>query len=314
MTHRSGPGREPGERPGKWQDPERQQRKVRLKEYLSGIVDLDAASRSRTRAPGGLWDAPALEAPRVVWLYWHQGWDDAPEIARMCRDSWRAFNPGYEIRDIDYEWVQATYGDQLRLQPKVGVPGFSDRLRTRLLSEHGGVWADATIFCSQPLDAWVHLLLTPARFFAFADPTPDRIVGTWFLAATRESPLVGAWDDVLRAYLENLEREDRTMHAYFFTHYALEFIIDASAGMRAWWDAMPKVSIAGPVALGRFANLSSKEPPPRAFDEADHARMHELLALSPLHRLTRKGAVAAGFPNARATIDLLADHVARAGG
>jgi hypothetical protein len=314
MTDWSGLVDQPDKRPRIWQDPEREKRNARLREYLAGIVDLDTASWNSTPLPGGLWDAPAFKVPRVVWLYWHQGWDDAPEVAQVCLESWRAFNPGYEIRPIDHAWVKATYGEQLRFQPKIGVVGFSDRLRMKLLSEHGGIWADATIFCSQPLDAWIHILLTPSRLFAFADPSPERIVATWFLAAMPRSPLLEAWDDVLRTYLMNLEREDRTMHAYFFTHYALEFIIDSSLTMHAWWDAMPKVAIATSVALSRFAKLASKEPPPRAFGEDDHARIREILTLSPIHRLTRKGAVAAGFPNARVVIDILADYVARATG
>ena len=34
----------------------------------------------------------------------------------------------------------------------ISIVKFSDLLRLRLLSCHGGVWADATLFCVQPLD------------------------------------------------------------------------------------------------------------------------------------------------------------------
>jgi hypothetical protein len=52
-----------------------------------------------------------------------------------------------------------------------------------LLRRHGGVWADATCYCLQPLAEWLPSKLAPAGFFAFDRPAPDRMLASWFLAA-----------------------------------------------------------------------------------------------------------------------------------
>src|SRR6185503_7820639 len=31
--------------------------------------------------------------PRVIWTFWTQGWDRAPDICKLCRKSWEMMNP-----------------------------------------------------------------------------------------------------------------------------------------------------------------------------------------------------------------------------
>ena len=38
---------------------------------------------------------------KTIWLIWFQGWDNAPEIAERCLDSWRYYNPEWTIVLLD---------------------------------------------------------------------------------------------------------------------------------------------------------------------------------------------------------------------
>ena len=38
------------------------------------------------------------ELPRIVWLYWNQGYEAAPEIVRYCIDLWIKNNPDWHVR------------------------------------------------------------------------------------------------------------------------------------------------------------------------------------------------------------------------
>ena len=38
---------------------------------------------------------------KTIWLTWFQGWDNAPEIAERCLDSWRYYNPDWTIVLLD---------------------------------------------------------------------------------------------------------------------------------------------------------------------------------------------------------------------
>ena len=58
----------------------------------------------------------------------------------------------------------------------------ANMIRLKLLLEHGGVWADATLFCNQPLDEWIDEA-TRSGAFMFDNPGPDREIANWFIAA-----------------------------------------------------------------------------------------------------------------------------------
>src|ERR1700733_6707710 len=91
-------------------------------------------------------DAPA-PVSRTIWMYWHDGWDKAPEICHLCLQSWRQRNPGYEVHALDLETLKTVLDDPPRQKDMAFVRGYANRVRLRLLRTHGGVWADATNFC-----------------------------------------------------------------------------------------------------------------------------------------------------------------------
>ncbi len=123
--------------------------------------------------------------PRVVWIYWQQGEDNAPEIVKRCVASWRIRNPGWSIRVLDAGSVQGPAGlsqEWFTGRTDISLQFLSDMIRVALLSRHGGVWADASVFCSQPLDDWLPQRM-PSGFFAFAGIRRGRMIGSPFMAA-----------------------------------------------------------------------------------------------------------------------------------
>lgn len=122
---------------------------------------------------------------------WSQGLERAPLVVKECYASWRALNPGWQIIFLD-DTNLADYVDvEAVIHPKsdVKIQARSDIIRVNLLARYGGVWADATCFCRQPLDSWLPEV-TRSGFFAFSDPTRSRLIDAWFMAASPECPLI----------------------------------------------------------------------------------------------------------------------------
>ncbi len=101
---------------------------------------------------------PALEGK--IWMCWWQGLDAAPEIVRACVNSVRRNAGGREVVIVtnqnlgDYVDIPGWVIDKV----KAGVitrTNLSDLLRLSLLAEHGGLWLDATFWCSGPLEDMV---------------------------------------------------------------------------------------------------------------------------------------------------------------
>ena len=93
-----------------------------------------------------------------VFIFWYQGWIDAPEIVQICLDSW--LKSQLDIIMIDgNNYSEYVNSDQRRLLQKVeGLIGkslsyqhFADLLRLCLLANNlHSVWADATVYLVSP--------------------------------------------------------------------------------------------------------------------------------------------------------------------
>jgi hypothetical protein len=135
--------------------------------------------------------------PRIVWILWIQGAEQAPDLVKGCVASWRELNPGWDVRVLDGSTAEpylrraAVPAHRLALLPPEKRANI---LRMRLLTEEGGVWADATTFCLQPLEGWLPDCMR-AGFFCFRDPGADRLVANWFLASDRGGRLAMLWRD-----------------------------------------------------------------------------------------------------------------------
>lgn len=152
-------------------------------------------------------DSKAL--PKVIWMYWHSGFDTAPEVAQLAVKSWQVMNPEYDVRLLDDSNLESYLGFDFKavfqsMSVRCLFPTKADILRLYLLSRYGGVWVDATTFCMTPLNEWLPQALAPCGVFNFKQKNnPTRPIEAWFIAAPQGSPVIG---DVLAQYVEYLNK------------------------------------------------------------------------------------------------------------
>lgn len=88
-----------------------------------------------------------------IWVCWWQGLDNAPDLVKVCIESITK-NAGNHrvivITDDNYkeyvnipEWIEEKKNSGI-----ISRTHYSDILRLSLLAEYGGMWLDATFFCS----------------------------------------------------------------------------------------------------------------------------------------------------------------------
>lgn len=283
-------------------------RKAELFAYLDDAVGAGAllAEIALQKPVPALCHVEPVRLPRHVWLYWHDGWEAAPEIVKLCLRSWQERNPQHEVHALD--WASLP---QFLPKPPVHkhaskLNGLANRVRLKLLRTHGGVWADATLFCTQPLDAWLPMLMPMARMFAFASPAPDRIVATWFLASMPHAPLMRAWERVYAAYFDKLESEGRWIHAYFAMAYILEYIAARHPELHSVWEAMPKVPAPESGRVATIASLREEGmPQTHALSPEQRREIAQTLKSVVMQKLTWKGAVRDKTPAAAQVLEIL---------
>lgn len=137
--------------------------------------------------------------PKKLFMYWHQGWDNAPDFVKRCSATWQRHNPTWDINLLD----AATIGEKVKLPAALKtldlpLPALSDVIRIYLLKKYGGVWVDATLWCTRPLDDWIETVCDRSGFFAYDKPGADRPVSSWFLAASADCRIVDLWHSAVR--------------------------------------------------------------------------------------------------------------------
>ena len=118
---------------------------------------------------------PELAGRKIIWQYWAQGYDHVPDIVGECLSSVEKYKGDYllvrltddTLRDYIDIPVQAVHNSR-----EAGLVFYSDLLRFALLSVYGGVWLDATVMLSAPLQ---DRLVDDAFFMFQRDPAaPDK--------------------------------------------------------------------------------------------------------------------------------------------
>lgn len=100
-----------------------------------------------------------LQEP-VLWVFWWQGEDAAPEIVKICIRSMRKHSGDARLQVVDSfnyrEFVPVSEGMEEKLRcGQISLTHFSDYYRMALLEHQGGIWIDGSVFVQRALSGSV---------------------------------------------------------------------------------------------------------------------------------------------------------------
>ncbi|MCT2541234.1 capsular polysaccharide synthesis protein [Sedimentimonas flavescens] len=162
--------------------------------------------------------------PRNIWMLWLQGFEKAPPLVQTCVTSWRELNSDWNLHLLTQEtladYLEADFVEDL-FSAQLPNSKIANIARLALINRHGGVWADADVYCVKPLDEWIDQAAA-SGFFAFrfeeADAwlkdesvplinrclarTDDRVMANWFLAGHPNNFIAGEYVSRHLAFLK----------------------------------------------------------------------------------------------------------------
>ncbi len=244
-----------------------------IEAFLTSKKDHGAAANSLRRSKR---DHHSIHLPRCIHMFWDKGFDEAPEIVKLCTQSWQTFNPSWDIilhdqQSADQILRRDAFPDQMK------VAHYADLLRIRLLKEGGGVWVDASCLCLRPLDHWLPNIFNQCDFFAFHRPGGQRLISSWFLGTIAESAIIREMDSVFAAYWAwQSQRSDSP--PYFWFHYLFEHLAKTQPDVRQRWLQAPKLSAIPVHQLKRLLT--------GAIEDGGHLR--DGIRATPVQKLTHK--------------------------
>lgn len=181
---------------------------------------------------------------KIIYILWFQGFDNAPEIVKMCVESWEKYNHDWNIILIDNNNIN----NYIRLDSyitdicikNIEKCHLSDIIRSILLKFYGGVWVDATTFCNKPLNDWLPNYINEG-FFAFDKPGPDRLLSNWFIYSEKNNYIIDKWCNKTLEYY-NINNK---AHTYFIHHYIFFDLYNLDIIFKEIWDKVSKLSANG---------------------------------------------------------------------
>jgi len=177
--------------------------------------------------------------PKHIYTFWHS--EKLPSLVKHCVGTWKKFNPDYKITIINennynnYTSIDVKLLRNFSLEKKQRT---SDFVRTCVLKEHGGVWMDATIICTDSLNT---ILNNSKNFLAYTmhGKLKYPIIENWFFACTKGNEFMMLWYDefIIRAnkfssfkdYIDDRKKyvnvPIRYITEYFSMHISAQYII-----------------------------------------------------------------------------------------
>jgi len=233
---------------------------------------------------------------KTIYILWLQGFKNAPEIVQSCVSSWIDKNPTWNVILLDESTVEKyiDISDIVKFK-MISKASMSDVIRISLLKKYGGLWVDATTYCTRPLDDWLVERITQG-FFAFnfeksSNIPPDRPISSWFLYAEKDNYIIDCWYEKTVDYCKNTEiignenpestkvkwLKGKLEEHYFWFHYLFENLYLSDNRFKNIWDTVPKLSEKGPHYIQHSGMLSRI---------TNNVKKHIDFKKTPLYKLT----------------------------
>ena len=164
------------------------------------------------------------EIERNIFLFWWDGFNNAPEIVKRCNASVRENYTDCNIIEITkYNYKKYTDINKIIINDfekgKISIQTFSDILRFNLLKNNGGIWIDSTIFFLQKYDLFESLQEKAFESINFSSTNNflnyKNQYCSWsgyFIAARKNALIVNVINDIFEKYYVKY----RTYSIYFF--------------------------------------------------------------------------------------------------
>lgn len=171
----------------------------------------------------------------VIWIFWYQGMDEAPELIKKCYQSIKNNLNDYKIIILDknnyMNYVDIPAFIIKKFEKKIiSITHFSDILRTAILVKYGGLWLDATVYCSGNKEIE---MIEKRNFFVYRNAwwNSDTIdMESWLIYSKKNNVILKKTLELLYIYW----KKNNYLYNYFLFH--LFFKLSKEKYLDEWKD------------------------------------------------------------------------------
>lgn len=214
---------------------------------------------------------------KIIWICWWQGIEKAPSIVKRCNESVYKHFSDWDIRII----TKANYSEYITIPEDIvdkwerGIISnthMSDILRLELLIKFGGLWLDATIYCT---NSQIPTSILNSTIFVYQTLRPGCDgkavpLSNWLIYASKDNRAL----KLTRDLLYHQWRTSKRLPTYFMFHYLMMMAFEI---FNDEYERMPKFCNSIPHILQYSLTKSF-----------DQSYWNDLVKMSCFHKLTYK--------------------------
>lgn len=186
-------------------------------------------------------DKPNREVKDAIWVCWFQGEEAMPPIVQKCYDSIKNHAGSYPVVLItaDNFMEYAKIPDMILKQYKSGKlqqAHFADILRVNLLAQQGGLWLDATVLQTSPIEESIFRM----PFWSVKTENEGFFVSQcrWAVFALAAQPHSRLFMTLASAFEEYLKRTDLFVDYFMFDQF-IDMLYKSDPEIKKAIDAVP---------------------------------------------------------------------------
>lgn len=161
-----------------------------------------------------------------IWVFWWQGEASMPSIVKCCYNSIKHYSNGHPVNLITSENYKDYLGklpylDDLISKIESGIfnlTSLSDILRCYLLYHYGGLWTDATILITRPIDEFINNGIFTSCMIKSKDKKPSHYdCSAFFMFSCKGNPMYKFVYELLADWVH----KNGCFSCYFMVNYCI---------------------------------------------------------------------------------------------
>lgn len=215
------------------------------------------------------------EFKQRIWICWLQGYENAPDIVKRCKESVLRYSSGCDVVVLDNDNIKEyiEVPDFIEEKHNKGIihhTQYSDYIRVALLSKYGGIWIDSTALLTSPLPEYI----LKADLFCFKLPVEGRIcASSWFISAKPNHPILNQMLSIFNEYWMN----ENKLVSYSMIHLCWYMVVNHNEHNKMMWEDVPYID-----------DVNCKLLQMDLFKKYSEERYQQIINLSSVHKLTYK--------------------------
>jgi hypothetical protein len=182
---------------------------------------------------------------KTIWMYWGQGWENVGLLQKIVAGSWMLNNPKWKIELLNDQTLRDHLLEETPYlfdsNKNISYQARSDIIRLALLNKYGGVWADATMLCMQPLDHWAFEAVEKTGIWMYhgwgGNFDPNVGIASWFILSYKNNYVIKKWKERCDQYW----KEHNEAHTYFWMDELFRELYDTDSKFREAWSNTPNI-------------------------------------------------------------------------